>query len=89
MLTLVGKRAYGANDVAQEKYFILGYCLSTDEKPTNVKNGSQLYEMDTSTRYVFDEENLTWLEVVGGGGGGGEIPSHVLFFDNNGNSYTN
>ena len=42
------------------KYFE-GSCLSTDEKPTEgVANGSKLLELDTSTLYVYDEENETW-----------------------------
>lgn len=43
-------------------------CLSTDEKPVDgIKNGSCLYEMDTSTFYFFDEENKRWLPMKGGG----------------------
>ena len=38
------------------------YGLSTDTKPTDVPNGSVFVEMDTSTIYVFDEENTTWEE---------------------------
>lgn len=35
--------------------------LSTDDKPTeNVANGSVCIEMDTSTMYMFDEENNEW-----------------------------
>lgn len=36
------------------------YCLSTDTKPTNVANGSKCIETDTSTLYIFDEENKVW-----------------------------
>lgn len=44
------------------------YCLSTDEKPVDgIKNGSWLYEMDTSTFYCFDAENRRWLPMGGGG----------------------
>lgn len=38
------------------------YGLHTDSKPTDVPNGSVFVEMDTSTIYVFDEENTTWEE---------------------------
>lgn len=37
-----------------------GACLSTDGKPTNVANGSKLFEMDTAILYIFDQENETW-----------------------------
>lgn len=46
-------------------------CLSSDEKPTvisgadgekDIWNGSTLYEMDTHKLYLFDAENLTWIE---------------------------
>lgn len=43
--------------------------LSTDTKPTDCPNGSKLFEMDTKKEYRFDEETLTWLEVVSHGGG--------------------
>lgn len=43
-------------------YYIEGTCLSTDEKPTNVANGSILLEMDTSKLYMFDAANSTWRE---------------------------
>lgn len=50
-----------AVSVTDGKYYIEGECLSTDTKPTTgIANGSKLLEMDTSTLYVFDEENETW-----------------------------
>lgn len=36
--------------------------LSTDEKPTNVGNGSAFLEMDTSKIYFYDSTNNQWLE---------------------------
>lgn len=36
--------------------------LSTDEKPTDVGNGSEFIEMDTGKLYRFDGENGAWLE---------------------------
>ena len=41
-------------------YLKQGSCLSSDEKPTDVANGSVLIEMDTGTAYMFDEENGEW-----------------------------
>lgn len=39
--------------------------LSTDTKPTeNVGNGSVFFEMNTSKKYMFNEENSTWIEVT-------------------------
>ena len=38
-----------------------GSCLSTDEKPTDLANGSILKEMDTGTVYFFDEAGAQWL----------------------------
>lgn len=42
------------------------YCfvgLSTDDKPTqNIGNGSKFIEMDTSKIYLFDAENVKWIE---------------------------
>lgn len=48
--------------VTQNKVFIDGVCLSTDQKPTTeeIANGSVLCEMDTSTVYFYDEANHTW-----------------------------
>ena len=38
--------------------------LSTDVSslPTNVRNGSSFYAMDTQAYYKFDAENTTWRE---------------------------
>ena len=49
-------------DFTTQKQVIEGECLSTDQKPTNVANGSKLMEMDTSKLYMFDEKNSTWRE---------------------------
>lgn len=40
-----------------------GFCLSTDEKPTDWANGSILIEMDTSKIYVYDADNTQWREL--------------------------
>lgn len=35
---------------------------STDEKPTNVPNGSSFFEMDTGDVYMFDGDTKTWIK---------------------------
>lgn len=37
--------------------------LSGDSKPTDVPNGSTFLEMDTGKVFIFDKENLIWLEL--------------------------
>lgn len=48
-----------------------GICKSADTKPTDVANGSIMYEMDTGSMFMFNEEDGEWEEVSGSGGGGG------------------
>lgn len=43
------------------KRLVEGMCISTDEKPTDVANGSILIEMDTSKIYMFNEVTGEWL----------------------------
>ena len=44
--------------------------LSTDTKPTNIENGKKIgngstyVELDTSKRFIFDEENNIWYETT-------------------------
>ena len=40
------------------------YGLSTDVKPIDkaIPNGSSYIEIDTNIKYLFDEENLRWIE---------------------------
>lgn len=38
-------------------------CLSTDDKPLNVTNGSTCFEIDTGKIYMFDGENKQWHEI--------------------------
>lgn len=45
--------------------------LSTDEKPTDAKNGSTFLEIDTGNTFKFDEEGKNWYEQPQGGGGSG------------------
>ena len=37
--------------------------LSTDEKPTNVENGTIFIEIDTGKIYMFDVVSKTWKEL--------------------------
>ena len=36
--------------------------LSTDSKPTNVPNGSEFMEMNTSKTFYFNEASGTWVD---------------------------
>ena len=68
--------------------------LSTDVKPMEkAGNGSVFIEMDTGKVYIFDEENLIWIELStkygdsdigssGGSGGGASIASNIKIVDN-------
>lgn len=45
----------------EEDVLVGAVCLSTDTKPTTgIANGSTCIEMDTSTLYIFDEDNHIW-----------------------------
>lgn len=46
---------------------------SHDTKPTNVKNGARLKEIDTGKEFIYNEGTSSWDEQPqeGGGGGGG------------------
>lgn len=60
MITYTVERpAHGAAEGEIVNY-VEGFCLSTDEKPTDVANGSSLMEMDTKTLYFFDENARVW-----------------------------
>ena len=48
----------GGSDV----FYVEGKCVSSDQKPTDVANGSTLLEMDTSKVYMFDVDASTWRE---------------------------
>ena len=68
--------------------------LSTDVKPLEeAGNGSIFIEIDTGKVYIFDEENLIWIELStkygdsdigssGGSGGGASIASNIKIVDN-------
>lgn len=36
--------------------------LSTDDKPVNVPNGSEFFEMDTKATYYFNEAAGSWVD---------------------------
>ena len=44
-----------------------GECLSSDQKPTDVANGSKLSELDTCFKYIYDAEGETWRRWIEGG----------------------
>lgn len=74
------------------KVYCDGDCLSTDTKPTNgIANGSKLYEMDTGKRYMFDEENSTWIQVStgedGGSSGSGGAMLTMITYDTDHSTY--
>lgn len=39
------------------------YGLSTDQKPTDVKNGSIFIEINTGKSYMYSASNNTWYEI--------------------------
>ena len=51
--------------------------LSTDEKPTDAKNGSTFLEIDTGNTFKFDEEGKNWYEQPQGGGGSGSTTDYT------------
>ena len=69
--------------------------LSTDEKPTDVPNGSTLLLMDTCKYFMFNAEDGTWLDVTaayngggsseGGGGNSDETNVYWIKIDGEGN----
>ena len=54
----------------------IGYCLSTDQKPTNgIYNGSKLTCIDTSENFLFDASAKTWVKQKSSSGGDDDEPS--------------
>lgn len=52
-----------------DKEYVEVFCLSTDTKPTtDIINGSELIEVDTSKTYLFNEVAGDWVEQPSGGG---------------------
>lgn len=37
------------------------YLKSTDTKPTDVPNASQIYEINTGNVYIFDADTQQWI----------------------------
>lgn len=54
--------------------------LSTDDKPMDVPNGAEFYEMDTGINNYYDESTNEWLKVgkEEEGGGGGDVASNEI-----------
>ena len=54
------------NKMAINAYGAGGYydirCLSTDDKPSEVPNGSSCIEIDTGKIYFFDADSKQWVE---------------------------
>lgn len=46
---------------------------SHDTKPTNVKNGARLKEIDTGKEFIYNEGTSSWDEQPSNGGGGGFV----------------
>lgn len=57
IIKIIGNRK---NADGSYRTYVEGACLSTDNKPINVDNGSKLLEMDTGTLYIFDLDSVTW-----------------------------
>ena len=56
--------------------YVEGVCLATDEKPVvGIANGSILFAVDTesgeTTRYMYDQNSMSWIEATLPGGGSG------------------
>jgi hypothetical protein len=49
-----------------ERHYIHAVGLSTDTKPTDVKNGSTLVEIDTGKGYLFDADSKAWKQIPQG-----------------------
>ena len=45
--------------------------LSTDERPTDARNGDMIIEIDTRKIFLYSEEDDTWYEQPTGSGGSG------------------
>ena len=58
--------------------------LSTDEKPMNATNASRFFEMDTKEIFVFDKENLTWINQNDNPEGEKMVK---IYIDDHGNGY--
>ena len=64
MITLLSRRP--SNERGPDGKFIElceGVCLSTDTKPLTWRNGSVLFQMDTSKKYMFNSEDTEWIAI--------------------------
>lgn len=55
-MTVLNAQPAGKNRVYKE---IIG--LSTDNKPTDLAEGSSFWEIDTQTLYMFNSKTSTWV----------------------------
>lgn len=66
MVTEVNDTKYGAvslHDDGRRTNRSEYYCLSTDTKPVDgVNNADVLYEMDTKSVFLYDEEHTVWIK---------------------------
>ena len=53
--------------------------LSTDQKPTEVPNGSTFVEMNTGKGFLFDANSKTWHELPAGGSVVIPVATGVMF----------
>lgn len=67
MITII--KDYDGSSVDVRRKEIM--CLSGDDKPTDVANGSVCLEIDTGKLFVYDEEGENWYNQDGSGIGGG------------------
>ena len=58
--------------------------LSTDQKPTDVENGTRYEEIDTGKTFCFDKENKAWYEMPQSGGGGSSVSVEPITITKNG-----
>lgn len=61
---MISTNKIGGQDETNNTEF---YGLSTDTKPkedisVNIPNGSIFYEMDTKKLFMYDKENMRWIE---------------------------
>ena len=79
MITILNKQQSLVKD-SNNKYpnLCYGVCLSSDEKPLNWENGSVLFEIDTSNKYMFERTQKQWIQVSNYQGGSGESYSGAI-----------
>ena len=61
MVVFSHSKFYYFDDDGKAVTGVEGFCLSTDEKPTDVANGSTMTETDTGDVYMFD--GTSWAKM--------------------------